>query len=655
MTAAAGKPFHLFSYGTLTAPAVFRAVLGRRLVWEAAEADGREAFLAREAVLHGYKKISPDSTYLYAVPDPQGRIRGIVVGPLPAACLQALRHYEGRNYRRKTLRVETKDGPQRAVVFVANVRQLRHSFGYAFHDPLKQEVLLHEKIEAALLETEREQLHTEAPLARRAVGELHGDTIRDLVRRHFEGGGISDYAIRHSLRDAPLPDFRRLADDPEAAALAPNYLRLVVRQVVFNQVEERLRTDFRYELDHMGVGGPYYERAPSAVAALRILNAPATRLGELVGQCLGELSFRRDHLVDFVQWAVRAADALYDRDVGRRQIDFLRRHMGGGYIPLGAELEFSNIGHGVIADPEGRRLRDPRYDGFLYFSDFALDTLTWKLGGHVDDHRDKASSRRRRGFFEVALGSLSVRANISKPVTSDPWLLNQFIHEARRFYEIAPHSVHISFQLRTRHRRGHDRLLPLFVLRCLFALAGDPVRDDGGRVRIRRLASDEIITRDPAPQLLFSEIRKRYSIEGDDEVPRPRGPHEGHFVQQFRFLRLSAGLNYEPIVMALKGLQVALSPGSFLTAGQYDASAKHRRLFDRLVAWGRYPEPIAPAHVEAFLRHVHAGLLTERRGRPAHGEAYIAWSLAQLRRMLERFNRLLVDPQASEKNWHAGR
>ncbi|MFW6132716.1 MAG: gamma-glutamylcyclotransferase family protein [Planctomycetota bacterium] len=635
------NPFYLFIYGTLMRPEVFRAVLGRWLVRHPAEADAEETFQARRAVLDGYKKVSPDNTYQYAVPDPHGRIRGYVVGPLPGELMSALREYEGKNYSKRTLQVQTQDGPVRAVAFVANPKQLEHAFGHAFSDPLKQEVLLDDKIERALLETQREQLHTTETISRRAVGELHGPTIRDLVRRHFEAGGISDYAIRHALKDAPLPDFAHLAEDAEAAALAPNYLALVVRQVMFNQIEEAIHRDFRYELDHLGLSRHYYERAISSLAALRFLNAHTPLLDLLVGDCLTELDFPADHLVDYVRWAILAADSLYDSARAKRELNFIRSHMGSGYICLGAELEFSDIGHEVIRDPEGREQRDSRYDGFVYFRDFGLDALTWKLGGHIDDHHRKTSEGPRRGFFEIALGNLSLEENISKPLTDDPWVLNQLIHEGRRFYAIAPHSVHLSLQLRRQHRPDRNRILPLAAMKCLFALAGDPRRDDDGRVRIGRLTTDEIISRDGAPRMLFSEISVRHSRGGADDHPRIRTPDStGRYVQQFRYLRLSPTLNYEPIVLALKGVQVRLRPGTFLTATQAEQSPRHRRTFDALVEWGRNATPLSEADLSTFLTAVDEGLRTERRGGPAHSGAYIAWGVNQLRAMLRRFNEM---------------
>jgi len=634
------KPFNLFIYGTLMNPSVFRAVLGRRLVTVASDADGNESVYARDAILNHYRKISPDNTYLYATPDPQGRIRGYLVGPLPGECKAALRNYEGRNYSRRTVTVQTASGTERAVAFVGNVKQLKHAFGYPFHDPFKQEVLLRDKIDAALREAQREQLHTTEALDRRAVGQLHGSTIRDLIRRHFEAGGISDYAIRHSLRDQPLRDYARIVADPQAPAFAPNYLAMVMRQTMFNEIEDRIYQDCRYELDHMSPGEDFYERTLSCLAAMRMLNAGGGFVDKVLHERMAALRFEDHHLVDYLRAAIIAADVIYSATAGREQVNFIRDHMGGGHVPFGAEMEFSNIGHGVIADPQARVFRDGQYDGFLYFTDFALDVLTWKLGGHIDDHHEKFSLRPRRGFFELALGNVSIEAGLSKPVTDDPWVLNQLLQEAMRFYRVAPHSVHISLQIPSR-RPGGDRILPIGILKCLFAIAGDPVRDSDGRVRVHRLVSDEIIRREPSASLLFSEVSLRHSHEAEDLPAALCASRAGRYIQQFKFMRLTPKLNYEPIAMALKGLQLALGPGTFMTAAQYESKRKHRKTFEELAAWGADPNPIPMDEMEAFLTAVHQGLMNEYRGHSAHNDAYIAWSLSQLRDMIRGFNALV--------------
>ncbi|MDP6636850.1 MAG: gamma-glutamylcyclotransferase family protein [Phycisphaerae bacterium] len=653
------ETFNLFAYGTLKNPAIMRAVLGKRLVTHRSQLVDEDTVLAKRAVLNGYKTISPDNTYLYAMPARHSRIQGYMVGPLSLDLLPVLRKYEGRNYRRRKVRVATRKGREEAIVFLGNTAQLEHSFGYAFRDDFKQEILLREKIEAALLEAEQKRLQTADVFTRRALGELCGPRIRDMVRHHFEAGGISDYAIRQSLLDAPLPNFERIRNDAKAKALAPNYLSMVIRQVVFNQIEERIHHDCHYELDQMCLRKDMYDRTISSLAAMRILNARPDILQILVGDCLNDLTFPKNNLVEFVRLAVIAADAFYEPQQVKHELDFISNNMGSrGYIPLGAELEFSNIGHEVILDPQAKRVHDREYDGFMYFTDFGLDVLTWKLGGHVDDHYVKASPEQRRGFFELALGSLSIEENISMPITDDPWVLNQIINETRQFYgHVAPHSIHISMQLRSsRHRPTVDRPPPLSVLKCLFALAGDPGPDSNGNIVIHRLKNNEIVRKDfsgdsdqsgqsslKANALQFSRVSKRQSSSSDETYAAVRTSRKpGRYVQQFKFMRLGDNANYELIAVALKGLQMGMSLGSFLTVKQHDSNQAYRKRFHKLLDWGSDPKPLEETEIESFLGPVYRGLITEHRGKPAHSEAYIAWAINQVREMLHGFNDLLT-------------
>ncbi|KKK92437.1 hypothetical protein LCGC14_2702950, partial [marine sediment metagenome] len=312
--------------------------------------------------------------------------------------------------------------------------------------------------------------------------------------------------------------------------------------------------------------------------------------------------------------------------------------------------------HRVIVDSAVHDICDAQYVGFLYFNDFGLDALTWKLGGHVDDHREKAPGKPRRGFFETALGNVSIEANLSKPLTDDPWLLNQIVHETQRFVSVQPHSLHLSLQLRRQQNPSPDRLLPLEVFKCLFALAGDLAPGPDQRLRIARLTDHEIVGKDlptgadknTTPHMLFSEISRRRGTLGSTQHDGLALPDSGgRYIQQFKFMRLSPALNYEPIALALKGIQISLRPGTFLTAGQYDSSRRHRRTFEELMAWAKEPTVLTDAQRRVFLEAVRDGLMSEKRGKPAHGEAYIAWAIGRIRAMLRAFNATVKEANAT--------
>ena len=138
--------------------------------------------------------------------------------------------------------------------------------------------------------------------------------------------------------------------------------------------------------------------------------------------------------------------------------------------------------------------------------------------------------------------------------------------------------------------------------------------------------------------MLFCEISKRHSSDSSEDIA---AGGSGRYVQQFKFLRLSPTLDYEMIAMGLKGLQLSLRPGGFLTPGQYKSSAKHRELFHSLVDWGCCPGTISEPEIMAFLGHIYDGLSSEYRGKPAHGKEHIAAVLDQMKQSLMQFNDLV--------------
>jgi len=91
-----------FFYGTLTDEDVLRRVFGRR----------RLARLSRRAAtLHGFCRCAmKGALYPTIVASPEGRVRGLLVGPVSKVAADLLARYEGRAYQRRRVRVEVAPG-----------------------------------------------------------------------------------------------------------------------------------------------------------------------------------------------------------------------------------------------------------------------------------------------------------------------------------------------------------------------------------------------------------------------------------------------------------------------------------------------------------------------------------------------------------------
>jgi hypothetical protein len=282
---------------------------------------------------------------------------------------------------------------------------------------------------------------------------------------------------------------------------------------------------------------------------------------------------------------------------------------------------------------------DPKYDSFKYFYDFCLDTLSWKLGGYIDDHSGDAVSDRRFGFLELAPGRLNVSGELSRPATSDPWLLNQLIHEIVSFYDIQPHSLHISLQLR-RRQVGKQHVLPLGFVQCLLVLGGGVEQLSSGKLWVSRIGTDEIKRWQYGEELVFARTNKRSWYLGEDQIASQVAPPQATtVVQQYKFMRLDERANYEALILCFKGLQLECNPGDYLTARQLKENLKLRADYEQLKQWGREPTPIDKRVIKDFIKTVRRGLMRERNRRPAHKLHYIRWALNAVEVQLRIFNK----------------
>lgn len=630
--------FNLFIYGSLREPEIFKSVSGLSFSLDPAEGD-TEGLLAEPAFLAGYRKVSPDNVYFYAVKSLTSRIEGLVIHDVPAWAMAEIDGYEGKRYVREAVRVNTANGPVEAQAYWASHESMKKHFGDRFHVNLIHELWLRKRIEKFIEKRTRPGDKTvDAELERRADRELLGTTERDLVISHYRHGPVSDYYLEHEL-DRPRPSIKHLYDEPEAGRFIENYLALVVKQVLFNQLDDRIMGRFRFEVEHARTSERYFKRSVSMLAALQMINANRPSVELIIDECLKAMPYEKHDLIDYIKYAVRAADSIFDDRIAKSLIDWIRSNLQPGLVPLGAELELSNLGPAAV-EPQrsAQNAFDPVYDGFRYFNDFGLDVLSWKLGGYIDDHSGSTDRARRLGFLELAPGRLNIAGELSRPATADPWLLNKLVHEIVTFYDIRPHSLHLSFQLR-KNQVGRQKVLPLGFVKCLLVLGGGLRQTQTGRLWVSRMGYDEIKQYELGEELVFARTSKRRWYLGEDDIADKAPSQAIAYVQQYKFIRLEKRANYEPLILCLKGLQLAYNCADYLSAEQLAASSKLRREYEELKNWAAEPTEISHQTISRFMNTVQEGLMNEVHRRPAHKLHYIDWALSAIDVQLRMFNK----------------
>jgi gamma-glutamylcyclotransferase (GGCT)/AIG2-like uncharacterized protein YtfP len=633
---------NLFVYGSLRDSRIFQSVSGLSFSKRPSKID-RDMLFAEPAFLSQYRRVSPDNVYFYAIAATSSRIEGLVIYDIPALVMAEIDRYEGKRYERETVRVNTASGSVEAQAYLVTHDSMKQHFGDRFHVNLIHELWLRKRIEKFIKKRTRPGERTvDADLERRAERELLATTERDLVMSHYHSDAVSDYFLEHEL-DRPRPSITHLYEDPEARPFIRNYLRLVVKQVLLNQLDEHIQSRYRFELEHMRTSERYFKRSVSLLIALQMINANHKTVELIIKECLQTMPNQKNDLIDFVKYAVRAARSLFEARVAHAHLTHIRTNFHPGLVPLGIEVELSNLGAAAVEPQRGQQKAfDPVYDGFKYFYDFHLDVLSWKLGGYIDDHSGSTDQGRRRGFLELAPGRLNIAGELSRPATADPWLLNQLIHEIANFYDVRPHSLHLSLQLR-KNQLDNLQILPLSFAKCLLALGGGPELTGPGRLWVSRMGHDEIKQYQLGEELVFARTSKRrWYLGGDDIANKPPAQATTH-VQQYKFIRLDKRANYEPLIMCLKGLQLSCNPGDYLTVEQLRGDPKLMQQYEELKQWAAEPTEISPQTIGKFTKAVQEGLLNEGHRQPVHKLHYIEWALSAIDVQLRMFNKQLRD------------
>ena len=631
---------NLFIYGSLREPGIFKSVSNLSFTINPSRVD-EENLLAEPALLPHYRKVSPDNVYFYAVADPSSRIEGFIIYDVPPWAMAEIDKYEGKRYDRETVYVNTANGLVEAQAYLATHESMKKHFGDRFHVNLIHELWLRKRIEKFIKNHTRPGDQTiDAELERRADRELLATTERDLVISHYRTDAVSDYYLEHEL-DRPRPIIKHLRDDSQAKPFIENYLALVLKQVLFNQLDEKIQSQYRFELEHMRTSERYFKRSVSLLAALQMINTNSPGVDSIIAQCLEAMPYDRYDLIDYVKYAVHAADNIFAPRVAYANLERIRSNLQPGLVPLGAEIELSDLGPAAV-EPQRtiQKKTDPIYDGFKYFHDFHLDVLSWKLGGYIDDHTGSTDQARRSGFLELAPGRLNIAGELSRPATSDPWLLDKLIREIVIFYNVRPHSLHLSFQLR-KPQIGNQKVLPLGFVKCLLVLGGGPELKHTGRLWVSRMGYDEITQREYGEELVFARTSKRRWYLGEDGIADKPPAQAAAYVQQYKFIRLEKRANYEPLIMCLKGLQLAYNPADYLSAEQLRGNRKLQQQYEDLKKWAAAPTVISPQMISKFLNTVQDGLMNEGHRRPAHKLHYIDWTLSAIDVQLRMFNKQL--------------
>ena len=631
---------NLFIYGSLRDRRIFQSVSGLSFTRKASKIDSKTLF-AEPALLPHYRRVSPDNVYYYAIAAPSSRIEGYVIHDVPAAAMAEIDRYEGKRYERETVHVNTANGSVEAQAYLVTHDSMEKHFGDRFHVNLIHELWLRKRIEKFIKRRTRPGERTvDADSERRADRELLATTERDLVMSHYHTDAVSDYYLEHEL-DRPRPSIKHLYDDPQAKPFINKYLALVVRQVLLNQLDEQIQSSFRFEIERMRTSERYFNRSVSVLAALQMINSNRDTVNLIVDECLQTMPYEKNDLIDYVKYGVRASKSMFDTRVAGAQLTRIRSHLQPGLVPLGIELEFSNVGAAAV-DPQRtiKKAYDLVYDGFKYFYDFRMDVLGWKLGGYIDDHSGSTDQSRRMGFLELAPGRLNIAGELSRPASPDPWLLNQLINEIVNFYDVRPHSLHLSLQLR-KSQRDNQKILPLGFVKCLLALGGGPERKGTGKLWVSRMGYDEIKQHEYGEELVFARTSKRRWYLGGDDIANKLPAQATTHVQQYKFIRLEKRANYEPLIMCLKGLQLSYNPADYLTTEQLKNNSRLQKQYEELKKWASEPTEISGQMISRFVRTVQDGLMKEGHHRPIHTLHYIDWVLGAIDVQLRMFNKQL--------------
>jgi gamma-glutamylcyclotransferase (GGCT)/AIG2-like uncharacterized protein YtfP len=623
----AGTLDQLFVYGSLHNDQYFQILTGR-------------TFAGQTAELLNHRRVQPRNSFAFAIPWSGSKIPGKLLSGVTPEVLRKLDEYEneGSLYSRCVARVKTQDQVVEAYVYVGNPKALKTYFKKGFLERDRIEEFVARQVDRYLeFKADRCLLMDRKNLALMVTRELLSEEVESLLHQHFMESGLPSFIIKHEIESANLPSLEWLLHDRKAQRYTPHYMALAVKFMIFNQLEERFRNQYRGSVK---TGNAYYHHTIPGLMALKLMGDHKDRLSRAMSQ-LGVTEYQEDmRYIDYTVAAVMIAEELYTHKAADEVVYWVRKHRQIGINPLGAEMEFSNLGGHAIS---ARENQDPCYDSFFYFHDFDLMRRGWKLGAHVDDHGfQSAADMRSRGFLELAFGRYRLLSDVSKPATQDPWILAQIIQWAVDYIDVAPHSLHVSIE--TLPDRQFNKLPDPNYFLCLLLLGGDLTLDDQGKLREMRIYHEEILH--PDVGVCLSRLNRHH------QNPQDR---RWSSVVEFQFPRLFAKHDYQPLLMALKGFQMAANPFPFKGVKDCPYQEEYAEIEAALIQWAAYPTAVATSSLNGFIDLVTKGLAEEAKQCSEEYEAYSSAIMQNISTLLHERNSWIADYHTSRRKPMADR
>jgi len=574
---------NLFVYGTLMDDSRVEMLLNRKVE-------------SKKATLHNFLRMTPTWSFPFIVKRAGAATKGRVLFGISKRELAILDDFEDEGsmyYRRHVMVRLDEGGRKRCQTYVGDIKAISATVNpeVKFEDRFGKYV--EKRIDALLAE-----MPTDRPdIDRRVLRELMGSALDNIISSHFDGNYICEYIMIRALEEARPPRLLDVLKNEELRPYAGNYMRLACQHIVFNQFVTMVRKEHP---DAVRVSRHYFYHGIAILLGMTLYNRRVDTI---------DAAFETRHLDtivdgrgyrDYARLAIEVADEVYDKTLLEELIAYVQENWHSAPTPLGAELEFSDLGRHAIGASSGE---DPKYDSFNWFWDFDMYHRAWRLGGHIDSHRQMLiGQKRHRGFLEYAFGRFNILGDLSLPLFDSPWAMSRLINEAVQFLDVAPHSLHISMELTGgEHRHITDTPHLEEDLACLLLLGGDIGAESNGAVRARRVFNNELDTNFKGA-LHFSD-RKHHFARATQEL------EEAADVMEYKFMRLHKGEHdYETLIHALKGYQfhTHARPVNVQRLGSPELPEQ-----TFLRKWSAKPEPVSSDIIESFVSKVEQGLLEE--------------------------------------------